>query len=322
MIRPVDTPEQQPSDAIVVGAGAAGLTAGLFLGRSGRSVLVIDPFIGNHMVNAGTIDNFPGFPDGISGAELWSLLHRQAASAGVRFAPATVKRVEALGGVRRSFRVLTDSASYDGLTVLACTGSRLRALDVEGESRLTGLGVSHCATCDGPIFSGQAVAVVGGGDSALDEALVLSEMASEVTIFHRGASPTGQMHLQKQVSAAENVRVRSECEVIRLEGSARLDAIVVRDTSGVDFVHRVGGVFGFVGLEPNTDFLQPLVDLDDSGHVITDGSMQTSVAGVFAAGDIRRDSSSQFVSAAGDGASAALAAHRFLGPVEPNATQS
>lgn len=299
-------------DALVLGAGPAGLTAGLFLARHGRRVLMIDQFIGNHMTNAATVENYPGFPEGIAGPELSSLLQRQAMDAGAEFLPAAVEGLEVVEGERRLFRVSTDSGTRDGLTVVVCTGSRLRRLDVDGEARFEGRGVSHCATCDGPLFQGRPVAVVGGGDSALDEVLVLRELASTVTMIHRGPSPTGQWLLRKRALESPNVRVRPGMEVVRLDGDDQLKRVVLRDAAGSESAEDVAGVFVLVGLEPNSTFLERVVDLDETGHVVTNSWMQTSVSGIFAAGDIRRDSASQFISAAGDGATAALAAHRFL----------
>jgi thioredoxin reductase (NADPH) len=301
------------SDAVVIGAGPAGLTAALFLARHGRDVVVIDELLGNHLLNAATVENFPGFPSGVQGPELWTLLQQQALEAGATFVPATAEGIETIDDGRRVFRVDTGAGTQDALTVILCMGSSLRRLNVDGEARFEGRGVSHCATCDGPLFHGRHVAVIGGGDSALDEALVLGESASQVTVVHRGDALSGQSVLRQRVAAHPSIAVRARTQVVRLEGDGLLEGVVLRDdVSGEESHMSVAGVFTFIGLEPNTRFVGDLVELDQAGHVVTDTWMQTSAAGLFAAGDVRRHSAAQFVSAAGDGATAALAAHRFL----------
>jgi thioredoxin reductase (NADPH) len=208
------------------------------------------------------------------------------------------------------FRVGTSNGGWEARTVVVCVGSSLRRLGIDGEAEFEGRGLSRCATCDGPLFRGRDVAVIGGGDSAVSEALVLSEFASTVTLIHRGNSLGGQHVLRERLVAAANVAVRPGTEVVRLEGDGQVQRLVLRDAgSGAESTMNVGGVFAFVGLEPNTAFLKDVVDLDAAGHVVTDLWMGTSVPGLFAAGDVRQHSAAQFVSAAGDGATAAIAAH-------------
>jgi thioredoxin reductase (NADPH) len=312
MSTPPDTGDRdgQVWDALVLGAGAAGLTAAMQLARHGRRAAIVDGFTGNHMMNAATVENFPGFADGILGADLWAALQGQALAAGAELLPGTVERVELDGG---TFTVTTDSGAHPARAVLACTGSSLRRLGVEGEEGFAGRGLSECATCDGPLFQGQPVAVVGGGDSALDEVLALTEWASEVALVYTGAEPTAQQALRDRVGELQRVRVHADTEVVALQGEDNLSGVVLRNGVGVQSVADVAGLFVFVGLVPNTAFLEGLVELDGDGRVAVDPWMATSVPGLFAAGDIRRDSASLFVSAAGDGATAAVATHRFLG---------
>ncbi len=297
-------------DALILGGGPAGLTAGLFLARHGRTALIVDQFTGNHLINAGVVENFPGFPEGIGGADLAARLQAQAAAAGAQMTAGAVERVEP--SADGSFTVTTDGEALAGRSVLVCTGSRLRRLGVEGEDALAGRGISECATCDGPLFRGQPVAVIGDGDSALDEALALSGMASSVSLIHRGPELAGQSALRERVAAGDAIRLRPGTTVVGFTGDDRLTGVVLRDAGGREWVDEAAGAFVFVGLEPNTAFLRGVVELDDAGRVIADASGATSAPGIFAAGDVRRDSSAQFISAAGDGATAALAAHRHL----------
>jgi thioredoxin reductase (NADPH) len=298
------------ADALVLGGGPAGLTAGTFLARHGRSTLIVDRFVGNHLINAGSVENYPGFPEGIGGADLAARLQAQAAAAGAQFAAATV---EAVGTEDGEFTVTTDDGEHRARSLVVCTGSRLRRLGVDGEERWDGNGISECATCDGPLFRGQPVAVVGDGDSALDEALALTGFASSVTLIHRGPALAGQQALRDRVAADDGIRTRPETSVVGFDGEDRLTGVVVRDAAGRESVEPAAGAFVFIGLEPNTTFLRGVVELDEADRVIVDASLATSVPGIFAAGDVRRDSSAQFISAAGDGATAALTAHRFLG---------
>jgi thioredoxin reductase (NADPH) len=302
--------DPQVWDALVLGAGAAGLTAGLQLARQGRRTAIVDGFTGNHMMNAAVVENYPGFAEGISGADLWAAMQGQAMAAGAEVLPGSV---EAVALAESTLTVATDSESHSARTVLVCTGSSPRKLGVEDEERFVGSGLSECATCDGPLFQGKPVAVVGGGDSALDEVLALTDWASEVTLVHTGPEPTAQQTLRDRVATSAAVRVHPDTEVVALRGDDRLSGVVLRNGAGVQSVADVAGLFVFVGLVPNTGFLDGLLELDADGRVPVDAWMATSVPGLFAAGDIRRDSASQFVSAAGDGATAAIAAHRFLG---------
>jgi thioredoxin reductase (NADPH) len=308
----VDGADARLWDSIVLGAGAAGLTAATFLARHGRSVLIVDDLMGNHLTNAGTVENFPGFPEGIAGADLAALLQQQALAAGAELHPAAAEGLTIVEGGSRRFAVATATGSRVARTVVVCVGSSLRRLGIDGEERFEGRGISHCATCDGPLFQDRHVAVVGGGDSALDEALYLTSFASKVTVFHRGTAPTGQSVLRERAQESPDIDLRADAEVLRLEGDQQLQALVVRDAEGAEERVDVGGLFVFVGLEPNTRFLDGVVELDRGGHVETDAWLQTSVPGIFAAGDIRRHSAAQFASAAGDGATAAIAVDRLL----------
>ena len=298
-------------DLVIIGSGTAGLTAGLFGARYGLRILALESLMpGGQIINAERIENFPGFAQGVSGAEFAPMLQEQAMAAGVEFdmADATALRLE------DPYRVVTTSnGDYTAKAVILAAGSTLRKLGIPGEEDLFGRGVSQCATCDGPFFQDQVVAVVGGGDSAVDEAEVLANFASQVILFHRGDTLRAQRVLQDRVLAMENVEARWDTAVVEVLGEEGVTGIRVRDTvteetSQVD----LSGVFVYIGLEPNTLFLRGVVPLDNAGHIPTDLWMATEVPGVFAAGDIRQHSAAQLVAAAGDGATAAIAAFRYI----------
>jgi thioredoxin reductase (NADPH) len=301
----------QEFDLVVVGAGAAGLTAAMFAARHGLKVAVIERMsAGGQIVNAETIENFPGFPSGIAGHELGPLLHEQAEAAGAELRLDTVEAIE-LAGTHRIVRGAADA--WRARSVIFAAGSALRALGIPGEEEFRGKGVSHCASCDGPLFAGQDVCVIGGGDSALDEALVLARHAARVMVFHRGASLDAQQALLDRVAATRIIALGLETSVEEILGQDAVSGVRLRATgSGTSRMQNVRGVFIHVGLEPNTAFLGGLLALDPAGHIETDILLRTSVEGIFAAGDIRKGSVAQLAAAAGDGATAAIAAVRYL----------
>jgi thioredoxin reductase (NADPH) len=298
-------------DLIIVGAGVAGLTAALFAGRHGLKVAAVEQLgAGGQIINAERIENFPGFPQGIAGHELGPLLHEQAEAAGAEFVLDTVQAFE-LDGEHRIVRGAGETLRARAVIIAA--GSALRPLGVPGEEKFLGSGVSHCASCDGAFFAGQAVCVVGGGDSALDEALVLAEHATRVTIVHRGEQLDAQQALQDRIAGSSKIEVVLNTVVDEIVGEAAVAGVRLRDRkSGSARLQELKGVFVYVGLEPNSAWLRGVVTLDAAGHIETDINMATSLAGVFAAGDIRQHSVAQLASAAGDGATAAISAVRYL----------
>jgi thioredoxin reductase (NADPH) len=298
-------------DVIVIGAGTAGATAAMFAARLGRTVAVVEQLgPGGQIINATRVENLPGFPDGIPGIEFGPLLHEQAEAAGAELMLDTVEGL-AVEGTRRVVRCAGDILRAPAVIVAA--GSTLRALGVPGEQEFLGKGVSHCASCDGPFFKGQSVCVVGGGDSAIDEALVLAEFAQRVTVLHRGPEIEAQQALLARARAVPAIDITVSHAVEEILGNGTVASVRVRDLASGDVrLEPCGGVFIFVGLEPNTKFLGGLVTLDAGGHIETDIMMRTSVDGIFAAGDIRKHSVAQCAAAAGDGATAAIAAHRYL----------
>src|SRR5215831_438399 len=297
----------QELDLVIVGAGVAGLTAAMVAARHGLKVVVIDQIgVGGRISTAERIENFPGFPQGLAGHELGPLLHEQAESAGAAFLLDTITAIEPgkqhiVRGAAETFRA--------GAVIIAA-GSSSRSLGIAGEERLTGRGVSHCASCDGPFFKGQEVGVVGGGDAALDEALVLAEHASRVMVFHRGPALRAQHAL---IERASRISIVLNTVVEEILGEEVVVGVRLRDTaSGATHTQTLRALFVQVGAEPNTAFVRGVLALDPMGHIETDAMMRTSVAGIFAAGDIRKSSVAQVAAVAGDGATAAVAAFRYL----------
>lgn len=293
-------------DLVVIGAGLAGLTAGMYGARYGLRTVIVDQMgSGGQILNAERIENFPGFPEGVAGYDLGPLVQEQAENAGAEFILDTAESLESNGDDRV---VTCGEEVLRAKAVIVAAGSTLRRLGIPGEERFTGKGVSQCATCDGPFFQGEPVCVIGGGDSAVDEALVLTQYASEVTLYHRDEVLGAQQALLERADAASNLRIESGTTVEEILGDEAVSG--VRLSGGAEQALR--GVFVYVGLEPNTSFLRGVVDLDAAGHVVTDVLMRTSLPGVFAAGDIRQHSVAQLVTAAGDGATAAIAAFRYV----------
>jgi thioredoxin reductase (NADPH) len=298
-------------DLVVIGAGVAGLTAALHGARYGLSVGVIERTgVGGQIAAVERIENFPGLPQGVSGAELGPLLHEQAEMAGAEFMLDSVESV-AIDGDWRIVQCAAEQVKARALIVAA--GSALRSLGVPGEEEFRGRGVSHCASCDGHFFTGKHVCVVGGGDSAFDEALVLAEHAAHVTIVQRDLMPPVQKVLAGRAVAERKIEVISGIVVERILGEDSVSGIVLRNLATAEAHERAcQGVFIYVGLEPNSAFLRGVVALDPAGHIEADIMMQTSVPGIFAAGDIRAHSVSLLAAVAGDGATAARAAVSYL----------
>ncbi|HEV8639129.1 MAG TPA: FAD-dependent oxidoreductase [Chloroflexota bacterium] len=298
-------------DVLVAGGGLAALTAGLFAARHGLSTLVLEPRVpGGQLVNVERVEDYPGFPDGVPGFDLGPIVQEQAAAAGAAF-----RLAEVLGLARGdgAWLVRASDGEVAAGAVIVASGSRPRALGVPGEARLSGRGVSHCASCDGPLFRGRPVAVVGGGDSALQEALTVAQFASEVVLIHRRDAFRAQRVYVDRVAGTPTIRPRMNRVVEEIVGAESVGAVRVRDrVSGVAEEIEVAGVFVYVGTEPNTGFLREVVALDPDGRVPVDAWMRAKAPGLFAAGDVRRDFPGQAVNAAGDGATAAIAAHRYL----------
>jgi thioredoxin reductase (NADPH) len=265
---------------------------------------------GGQLVNVERVEDYPGFPEGIPGFDLGPIVQEQAAAAGAEFRLAAVLAVAPSDG---GWLARTSDGEVAARCLIVASGARPRALGVPGEARLSGRGVSHCASCDGPLFRGRPVAVVGGGDSALQEALTLAPFASEVTIVHRRDAFRAQRVYADRVGETATIRPRLNTTVEEIVGAEAVAGLRLREqTTGALEEVAVAAVFVYVGNEPNTGFLRGVVDLDGDGRVPTDVWMRAQAPGLFAAGDVRRDFPGQAVNAAGDGATAAIAAHRYL----------
>jgi thioredoxin reductase (NADPH) len=305
-------PQRRMYDLAIVGGGPAGLGAAIYAAREGIEAIVVDRGgLGGQAGVTERIDNYPGFPEGIGGAELADRFIAQARRYGV----------ELLSGVAVDSIVregddlclhLGGGGEVTGHAALLVPGSTYRRLGVPGEDDLIGAGVHFCATCDGPFYRGaEELLVIGGGNSALEEGLFLTQFAKRVRILQRGHELTGSRLLQDRVRADERVIVEVDSEVVELRGDGHLESVVVR-TSGEERELRPAAAFVFIGLTPNTEFLHGLVDLDERGFILTDEAFRTSVPGIYGAGDARRGATKQLASAVGDGVAALISLRSYL----------
>jgi thioredoxin reductase (NADPH) len=296
---------------VIIGGGPAGLTAGLYCARSRFSSLLFEKRImGGQITNAERVENYPGFPNGISGIELGQLIREQATSYGLQTLLGEVTKV--VPGQRHNL-ISTSEGDFVAETVIAASGSQYRKLGVPGEDEFVGRGVSYCATCDGPLFKGKTVAVVGGGDSAVTEALYLSKFASSVKIVHRRSQLRAGKIFEERAMVDPKIQFVWDSVVTRIEGDGIVKQLTLKNTvSDKMSTLELAGVFVAIGSKPNSAEWQGLLPLDEEGYIITNELMETKIPGIFAAGDVRHNSARQVITAAGDGATAAVSAARFL----------
>jgi thioredoxin reductase (NADPH) len=298
-------------EVVIAGGGIAGLTAGVTAARLGRKTLVLTGDVpGGQLMSIDKIEGYPGFPEGVPGYDLCPMLQDQAAAASAEFMMTGLERLDAQNG---QWRVTTGEGDILARAVIIAMGSSLKKLDVPGEQRLTGSGVSQCASCDAPLLRDRIVAVVGGGDSAMQEALTLAEFASRVVILHRGNVLTGQACYRKRVTTHRKIDIRFDTAVTEILGEAKVTGLRTRQShDGAVAELEVAAIFAYVGLQPNTAMLQDRLSLDPAGRIPTDSQMRSELLGVCAAGTVRWQSPCRAVSAAGEGSSAAVAVDRYL----------
>jgi len=306
----VRTAAQDHYDVIVVGGGPTGLTAAIYAARENQSVLIIEKSAaGGQAGITERLDNYPGFPDGVAGHELADRMRRQAERYGVEILEAVA--VTSVTSNDEGVSVTTAAGDvYHGGAVLIATGSTYRRTGAEGEADLIGAGIHFCATCDGPFYRGAAeVVVIGGGNSGLEEGLFLTQFADHVTVLERSGQLAGSRLLQGKVREHPKMSVVTNARVVRFVSgpTGKLEGVEVEDAeSGEHVVHATSGAFVFIGLDPNTDFLGGVLDLDERGFLLTDEQFRTNLHGVFVAGDVRKGSTKQLASAVGEGAAVAL----------------
>jgi thioredoxin reductase (NADPH) len=298
-------------EVVIIGGGPAGLTAGLYTSRDRlNSLLVERGLAGGQIVNAQRVENYPGFPEGISGFELGQLIHQQATKYGLETVTAEATGIE----LQQEQKVVkTTEGNFIAKAVIIASGSERHKLGIPGEEEFTGKGVSYCATCDAAFFKQQPVAIVGGGDAAITEALHLAKFASRVIVIHRRRQLRASRILQEKALAEPKIEFLWDTVVEEIVGKdsvkrLKLHQVVTREKPTLE----IAGIFISIGLKPNTDYLKGILPLDVTGHINTNEKMETEIAGIFAAGDIRHHSARQAIAAAGDGATAAIYAEKFI----------
>ena len=288
------------------------MTAGLYAARDRLQVVLVERgVVGGQVLVTDWIDNYPGFPEGISGSDLIEKMAAQAARFDLEVNNANVIRVELTGAKKKLF--LENGAELTCQALIICTGARPNKLNVPGEKEFTGKGVSYCATCDGPFFKDQKILVIGGGDTAIQEADFLTKFASWVTVVHRRDSLRATKVLQERALANERIDFLWNANVVAIEGEKEVERVRIRDNKGEEKEIATNGVFVLIGTIPNNEVLpHGQLESDAFGFIITDDDMRTNIPGVLAAGDIRSKKVRQIVNAAGEGAVAAIAAEHYL----------
>lgn len=298
------------TDVAIIGAGTAGLTAAIYARRAGRSVVIFEGEApGGQIINTPEIDNFPGLP-GVSGYEYANKLYEQAQQFGAEFVFDTVKKVS--GSLEEGFRIITEyGTECEAKTIIIASGVKRREMGLAGEQEYTGRGISYCATCDGAFFKGKTAAVFGGGNTAVEDAIYLSEICKKVYIIHRRNQFRADATLVDELLANDNVETKLSYTVSAIHGDDKLTSVTLTSVEGRDEELVTDALFVAIGLIPENGVFKGLVDLDEAGYVIADETCETSAPGVFAAGDCRTKDVRQLVTAAADGATAAISASRL-----------
>jgi len=301
----------QQYEVVIIGGGPAGLTAGLYTSRYGLNTLLIERgMYGGQIINASKVENYPGFPQGISGIDLGQIFFEQATRFGLKTFTSEVTGFKISDD---QFIISTYEDEFSARSVIIASGSNYRKLNVPGEEKLVGRGVSYCATCDGFLFKQKDVAVIGGGDTAITDALELSQHCHKVYVIHRRNELRAAQVLQRAAMSIPNIEFVWNSIVWKIEGEERVSCLQIRNIKTDEIIELgVEGVFIAVGFIPNSELFKKFVNIDEMGNIITDDLMRTSVPGIFAAGDIRRNSARQVATAVGDGATAGKSIFSFL----------
>ncbi|MXI85660.1 thioredoxin-disulfide reductase [Sphaerochaeta halotolerans] len=306
-------------DILIIGSGVAGMTAAQYAARAGRSVTLLESIApGGQTMYIDMIENYPGIDKPISGYEIGMKFHTQAEAFGANLVYATVSSLKKKGDI---FTAETaDGETYQAKAVIFATGAKHHHLGVEGEERYNGKGVSYCGTCDGPFFKGKKILVVGGGDTALTDAIYLSKLSEHVTLIHRKDRFRAQEHLVKQIERNENIERVMQHTVERINGDGnKVTSVLLNDlANNKQYEREFDAVFIFVGMIPQTELLDKSV-LNESGYILTNERMETAIPGLYAAGDVRDTVFRQLVTAASDGAIAAHCASEYIDELEGNA---
>jgi len=298
-------------DVVIIGGGPAGLTAGLYSARAGLKTLLLEKMAaGGQTTITSEVENYPGFPKGISGPELGQLMEEQAKNFGAEIKYESVEKLIINGDTKI---VKTTEAEYETYAVILAMGAEPRKLGVPGEEEFTGLGVSYCATCDGPFYKGKHIMVVGGGDTAIEEALFLTRFASKVTVVHRRDELRATRILQKRAFENEKIEFIWDSVVEEIKGKNTIEEVIVRNKKTKEKSKvLVNGVFIAIGQKPLTDLVKGQVEMDENGYIITNERMETNLSGVFAVGDLRKKPLRQVVTAVADGAIASVSAYNYI----------
>ncbi|MFZ3115132.1 MAG: thioredoxin-disulfide reductase [Syntrophales bacterium] len=301
-------------DTVIIGAGPAGFTAGLYAARAGLKTLLLEGATTvSQITMTDLVENYPGIPEGINGFELVQLFRKQAESFGMEVVSGDVTSLITEQHHGQNVWKVKAGKEFRALSIIVATGANWRKIGVPGEDAFIGRGVSYCATCDGPFYRNKEVVVVGGGDTAVQEAIFLTRFASQVTVIHRRDRLRATKILQERAFANSKIRFVWNAVPEAITGQDFVQGIKIRDIkTGTSTDIPAEGAFIFIGLTPNTEIFRELVRLDKHGYIITDGKMQTSTAGIFAAGDCTEKLLRQVVTACGDGATAAFAAQLYV----------
>jgi len=299
-------------DTIIIGGGPAGYTAGIYAARDNLDTLLLEREISGGIAGiTDLIDNYPGFPEGITGMDLMQQFKKQGEKFGVQIQE--FAEVQDIHKEESYFHLTTDKETYRTRTVIIATGGTPRKLQLKKERALLGRGVSYCATCDGPFYKDAEIAVVGGGDAAVQEALYLTKFAQKVTVIHRRDQLRAAPYLQDRAFANDKIRFQWDSVVADILGEEQVEGLQLKNVkTGTLSEIKVEGVFIFIGWTPNTDFVKELLELDEVGWIVTDGDMNTSVKGIYAVGDVRAKKFRQISTAVGDGTTGALAASEYV----------